>query len=86
MTVNSYDVRLVRDELIDASRGNRPVKIKIYYPENYAGEEKLPVIFWSHGLGGGVDGAAFLSRHLAAHGYIMLHLQHHGTDTNIWGR
>ncbi|MEM6811715.1 MAG: hypothetical protein AAF549_04525 [Pseudomonadota bacterium] len=79
-----YEVRLIRDQLIDSSRDDRPVKIKIYYPQNYEGNEKRPIIFWSHGLGGSVDGAAFLSRHLAENGYVLIHVQHHGTDVTIW--
>jgi len=31
-----------------------------------------------------VDGASFLSRYLAGNGYIMVHVQHLGTDTSIW--
>lgn len=83
-----YKVKIIRDTLIDESRDNRPVKVKIYYPEDYssgyAGAPKLPVVFWSHGLGGGADGAAFLARHIAQHGYIVVNVQHHGTDTTIW--
>lgn len=45
---------------------------------------KVPVIVWSHGLGGSVDGAAFLSRFIASHGYVMVHIQHLGTDSSLW--
>lgn len=83
-----YTVKIIRDVLIDKTRNNRPIKIKIYYPEDYIsghmGVEKLPLVFWSHGLGGSADGAAFLSRYIASHGYVMVHIQHHGTDTTIW--
>ncbi len=83
-----YTVKIIRDVLVDKTRNNRPIKIKIYYPEDYisgfAGAKKLPIIFWSHGLGGSADGAAFLSRHIASHGYVMVHVQHYGTDTTIW--
>lgn len=78
-----HKVMIARDTLIDTSRGDRPVKIKIYYPVNHS-MTHLPVIFWSHGLGGGVDGAAFLSRFMASQGYVMVHVQHDGTDTTIW--
>ncbi len=78
-----HKVLIVRDKLFDESRDNRPVKIKIYYPVNHNMTD-LPVIIWSHGLGGSVDGAAFLSRFLAAQGFVMVHVQHHGTDTTLW--
>lgn len=77
-------VLIERDTLIDDARDNRPVKIKVYYPDDGYDGQELPVILWSHGLGGSADGAAFLSRYMAAQGYIMVHVQHHGTDTSIW--
>lgn len=76
-------VMIIRDKLIDTARDDRPVKIKIYYPVDH-NMKNLPVILWSHGLGGSVDGAAFLSRFLASHGFIMVHIQHHGTDSSLW--
>ena len=78
-----HKVMIERDTLIDAARNDRPVKIKVYYPVNHT-MTNLPVIVWSHGLGGSVDGAAFLSRYVASHGYVMVHVQHDGTDTSIW--
>lgn len=78
-----HKVMIARDELMDTARDNRPVKIKVYYPVNHT-MTNLPVIVWSHGLGGSADGAAFLSRFMAAHGYVMVHVQHLGTDSSIW--
>ncbi len=78
-----HKVLIVRDKLIDASRGDRVVKIKTYYPVNHT-MTNLPVIIWSHGLGGSVDGAAFLSRFIASHGFVIVHVQHHGTDSSLW--
>lgn len=77
-----HKVMIKRDKLTDTSRDDRPVKIKVYYP--VAVKEKCPVIVWSHGLGGSVDGAAFLSRYIASYGYVILHVQHHGTDSTMW--
>ena len=88
-----HKVLIVRDMLTDTARDNRPVKIKTYYPvfkEDSASSRsasarlRLPVILWSHGLGGSVDGASFLSRFLASHGFVMVHIQHFGTDTSLW--
>ena len=78
-----HKVLIVRDVLVDEARGGRPVKLKVYYPVNH-NLTKLPVIFWSHGLGGSVDGSAFISRFLASYGYIIVHVQHHGTDSSLW--
>ncbi len=78
-----YRVLLARDTLIDASRDNRAVPIKVYYPVEHA-LQNIPVIIWSHGLGGSVDGASFLSRFLAGQGYVIVHVQHEGTDSSLW--
>lgn len=92
-----YKVMILRDQLIDEARNDRVVKIKTYYPVEKKYEEPnhsaparlrhktgLPVIIWSHGLGGSVDGAAFLARFLCAYGYIIVNVQHHGTDSSLW--
>lgn len=78
-----HKVLIVRDQLTDIAREDRPVKIKVYYPADRE-DGPFPVIVWSHGLGGSVDGAAFLSRFLAAQGYVIVHVQHHGTDSSLW--
>jgi dienelactone hydrolase len=76
-------VTLEKDVWVDAKRRNREIPYKIYRPETTP-DEKLPVILWSHGLGGSRDGAGFISRFVAANGYIIVHVQHIGTDTILW--
>lgn len=76
-------VLLKKGELEDPARGGRKVPYKIYYPDS-ANAGRFPVILWSHGFGGNRDGAAFLSRHLAAQGYILVHITHRGTDSSLW--
>lgn len=78
-----YKVLLKKGTLIDENRNGRGVDFKLYYPADH-GLERIPLIIWSHGFGGNKDGAAFLSRHLAAQGYFVLHPTHHGTDSSIW--
>ena len=78
-----HAVKMVRGEMVDSSRGNRDVKLKFYYPQNH-NLKNLPLIIWSHGLGGSVDGAAFISRFITSHGYCVLHVTHAGTDSSIW--
>ena len=36
----------------------------------------------SHGLGGSHEGYAYLGRHLASHGYVVVHVTHLGSDTD----
>ncbi len=46
---------------------------------------RAPVVIFSHGLGGSRRGAAYYGEHLAAHGYVVVYLQHPGSDTAVWG-
>jgi len=78
-----HAVKMVRGMMTDSTRGNREIALKMYYPQNHTMTD-LPLIVWSHGLGGSVDGAAFLSRFISSHGYVVLHVQHPGTDSSLW--
>lgn len=85
-------VLLKRGEFIDENRSGRKVPYKLYYPDihhdkndaSYEAQPPFPLIFWSHGLGGTRDGAAFIARFVAAHGYILAHIQHDGSDDSLW--
>jgi predicted dienelactone hydrolase len=76
-----YFVETIKYEWQDAKR-NRPVPVKIYYPVTQG--ESLPVIIFSHGLGGSRDGYEYLGRHWASRGYISVHVQHRGSDDAVW--
>jgi predicted dienelactone hydrolase len=65
----------------DAKR-NRDVPVKIFAPST--GSNALPVILFSHGLGGSVEGGKFWGEHWASHGYIVIHMQHPGSDESVW--
>ncbi len=79
-----YDIKILRGMLTDPARHDRPVAYKIYVPDTPDRTDPLPLVIWSHGLGGSRDGSGFISRHLAARGYICLHVQHLGTDSSLW--
>lgn len=78
-----YNVLIKKDSLTDDSRDGRQVPFKLYYPDA-PDLSALPVIVWSHGFGGNRDGAAFISRYIAGHGYVLVHLTHDGTDSSLW--
>ncbi|HYG61513.1 MAG TPA: alpha/beta fold hydrolase [Thermoanaerobaculia bacterium] len=67
-------------EWTDTARG-RTVPVKIYSPQ---GAGPFPVIVFSHGLGGSRDGYEYLGRHWASHGYVVVHVQHPGSDSSVW--
>ncbi|MFU8816707.1 MAG: alpha/beta hydrolase family protein, partial [Pseudomonadales bacterium] len=68
----------------DASRNDREVSWKLYLPRS--ADEPLPVVVWSHGLGGSRNGAEYLGRHLASHGFAAFHIQHPGSDRAVLRR
>ncbi len=76
-------IAIARGEWFDENRNNRKVSYKTYSPVGDK-DAPYPVIIWSHGLGGSRDGAGFISRFIASHGYVVLHIQHIGTDSTLW--
>jgi hypothetical protein len=76
-----HRVLIKRAAFVDESRGGRRVPFKLYHPE--AGID-APVVLWSHGLGGSADGASFIARFIAAHGYVVVNITHPGTDSSMW--
>ncbi len=79
----SHSVAVYYDDWYDASR-QRPLPVKIYHPRESAGP--FPVVIFSHGLGGSRESSAFLGDHWAAHGYVVVYVQHPGSDTEVWSR
>ncbi len=66
----------------DAAR-NRAVPARLYLPANSV-DKKLPLVLFSHGIGGSREGYKYLGRYFAANGYASLHLQHVGSDRQVW--
>lgn len=64
----------------DAKR-DREVPVRIYYPKNAQGP--VPVIIWSHGLGGSREGYAAYGKFWGSHGYVVVHPQHKGSDGGV---
>jgi predicted dienelactone hydrolase len=87
--IGPYGVKEEYATLVDASRGwddagkhrtSREIPIKIYAPEPSV-PGAFPVVLVSHGLGGSADEAlAYMAEDLAAHGYIVVAVQHHRSD------
>ncbi len=65
----------------DAARA-RAVPAKLYLP---LGDAKVPLVVFSHGIGGSREGYSYIGKYLAANGFASLHLQHIGSDRSIWG-
>jgi dienelactone hydrolase len=66
------------------SRRQRRVPARLYLPKTGVGAGGLPLVVFSHGIGGSKDGYSYLGRYFAAHGFASLHVQHVGSDRQIW--
>lgn len=69
----------VIDELWHDTGRNRDVPVRIYEPV-LPNPEPMPVVIFSHGLGGTREGYAYLGQYWASHGYLCVHPQHAGSD------
>lgn len=67
----------------DAAR-QRQVPVRLYLPADVSLLQPLPLVVFSHGIGGSRRGYSYLGRHWASHGYASLHLQHVGSDRAVW--
>jgi predicted dienelactone hydrolase len=65
-------------DLVDTTRNMRRVPIKVHVPQQ---DGKYPVVVLSHGGGGFWDANLAQARHLASHGYVVLALEHVGSNT-----
>ena len=70
-------------EMVDEKR-DRTIPYKLFLPAETSSDAPLPIVIFSHGLGGSRDGAGYLGSHLASHGVLALHIQHPGTDRSIF--
>jgi predicted dienelactone hydrolase len=70
---------------VDASR-QRSVPVLIYLPPASPATkaEPVPVIIFSHGLGGSREGYSYLGQHWSQAGYASVHVQHLGSDDAVW--
>jgi predicted dienelactone hydrolase len=64
---------------VDAAR-TRTVPVRIRMPE---GSGKVPVILFSHGLGGSVDSGTLWAEAWATVGFAVINIQHPGSDRGI---
>jgi predicted dienelactone hydrolase len=60
----------------------RDIPVRVRMPEGGAG--KAPVILFSHGLGGSVDAGTLFAREWAMVGFLVVHVQHPGSDQSVW--
>ena len=64
----------------DAKR-DRDLPIRVYLPIEV---KAAPVVLFSHGLGGSRENNPYLGRHWSARGYVVVFVQHPGSDESVW--
>ena len=62
---------------------SRQIPVRIRMP---AGKGKVPVILFSHGLGGSLDAGALWAQAWADAGFAVINLQHPGSDSALFGK
>jgi pimeloyl-ACP methyl ester carboxylesterase len=60
----------------------RHLPVRLYWPR--AATDRVPLVVFSHGIGGSRRGYSYLGKHFASHGIASLHLQHVGSDREVW--
>lgn len=68
---------------IDPVRG-RAVPARLYWPATASPEAPVPLVVFSHGIGGSRQGYSYLGRHWSSQGIASLHVQHVGSDSALW--
>lgn len=64
----------------DSSR-DRKIPLRVYLPPT---SKPAPVILFSHGLGGSREGNPYLGQHWSGRGYVVVFMQHLGSDESVW--
>ena len=65
----------------DAAR-DRNIPVRVRMPDGGSG--LAPVILFSHGLGGSVDAGTAFAEQWAKAGFLVIHVQHPGSDRSAW--
>ncbi|MBN8506567.1 MAG: alpha/beta fold hydrolase [Burkholderiales bacterium] len=67
-------------------RRERAVPVRLYTPNLASARSSapLPLVVFSHGIGGSRRGYSYIGRHLASRGLASLHVQHVGSDRQLW--
>jgi dienelactone hydrolase len=68
---------------MDAAR-QREVLARLYLPAAKDKPSPVPLVVFSHGIGGSREGYTYIGKYLAAHGIAALHVQHVGSDRSLW--
>jgi predicted dienelactone hydrolase len=71
----------VWDGVVTDSGRSRDIPVRVYLPD---AKTPQPVILFSHGLGGSRENNPYLGQHWAKRGYVVVFMQHAGSDEHVW--
>jgi predicted dienelactone hydrolase len=71
-----------KDLVVNDAKRSREIPIRVYLPKPTT--QPAAVVLFSHGLGGNRAGSAYLGEHWATRGYVVVYLQHPGSDDSVW--
>lgn len=69
------------DFTVHDTKRKRDLPIRVYLP---AETKVAPVVLFSHGLGGSRENNPYLGKHWSGRGYVVVVLQHPGSDESVW--
>jgi predicted dienelactone hydrolase len=69
------------DETVRDAKRNRDLPVRVYLPTEM---KAAPVILFSHGLGGSSKNNPYLGHAWASRGYVVVFVQHPGSDEQVW--
>jgi len=81
LAVSGKSTVSTQDFVVNDLSRHREIPLRVFLP---AATHAAPVVLFSHGLGGSREGSAYLGQHWAACGYVVVYLQHPGSDTSVW--
>lgn len=71
----------IKDVVVKDAARSREIPLRIYLPKE---KSRAPVILFSHGLGGSRENNEYTNKHWASRGYVVVALQHPGSDESVW--
>ena len=66
---------------VNDSARQRDIPVLVYLPTQ---KGSVPVVLFSHGLGGSRYGSTYIGKHWSARGYAVFFVQHPGSDASVW--
>jgi dienelactone hydrolase len=80
-SATGYAAPQVQDIDWKDSARERTLPLKIRVPD---GDARVPLVIFSHGLGGSREGGKAWGEHWSGNGYLVIHVQHPGSDESLW--